>query len=178
MNCNEASELLAAAVLGDLDRDTQRAVHIHLAGCDRCLEEEDELFESMHLLRAHGEVEPGEGFHHTVMARAAGSATEIITPMPLPRRRVGLLTQTLLTAAATALIVMGLQTALESWRQGPAPSPAAAAVNWTTLVGQGDRPASSLLQGTLFDRQRNIPDDLRQLRQQWRRGEAQRSLGL
>ncbi len=29
MNCNEASELLAAAVLGDLTRDEQRAVHAH-----------------------------------------------------------------------------------------------------------------------------------------------------
>lgn len=178
MNCNEASELLAAAVLGDLDRDTQRAVHAHLAGCDGCLVDEGELFESMRLLRAHGDVEPGEGFHDSVMARAGGAATEPGVPLPLPHRRVGLLTQTLLTAAATALIVVGLQTTLEAWRQGPALSPAGTAVHGTALARRGERPSPSLLNGTLFDRQRNVPEDLRRFKQTRRRGDSQRPLDL
>jgi anti-sigma factor RsiW len=178
MNCREASELLAAAVLGDLDRERQRAVHTHLAGCDRCLVEEDDLFESMRLLRAHGDVEPGAGFHRRVMARAAAAAAENVRPLLPPQRRVGLLTQTLLTAAATALIVVGLQTALASWRQGPALSRAGAALSGTTPADQGAWTTSSLLRGTLFDRRRNIPNDLRQRRLQWRRGATPRPLDL
>jgi len=178
MNCNESSVLLAAAVLGDLDRDEQRAVHAHLAGCDRCLEEEGELFESMRLLRAHGDTEPGAAFHAKVMARMAQATAVPVTPLPLPHRRVGLLTQVLLTAAATALIVVGLQTTLDAWRQGPVPSPAGTAVQGTALASQGARPAPSLLDGTLFDRRRNLPQDLRRFKQTRRQGDFQRPLDL
>jgi len=178
MNCNEASELLAAAVLGDLRRDEQRAVHAHLAGCDSCLEEESELFESLRLLRTHADVEPGAGFHTAVMARVAESSREVTAAPVIPIRRVDLLTRTLLTAAATALLVVGLQSALEFWRQGPAPAPAGSAVYGAALTGHEDRPAPSLLDGTLFDRRRNIPEDLRQFKQTRRRGDAQRPLDL
>ncbi len=177
MNCNEASELLAAAVLGDLHRDEQRAVHAHLAGCDRCLEEESELFESLRLLRTHADVEPGAGFHTTVMARAAESSRKVAAAPVIPIRRVGLLTRTLLTAAATALLVVGLQTALEFWRPGPAHAPAGSAVYGAALTGE-ERPAPSLLDGTLFDRRRNIPEDLRRFKQTRRRGDTQRPLDL
>ena len=162
MNCKEASERLAAAVLGDLDRDEQRAVHAHLAGCDRCLEEEHELFRSMHLLRAHAGEEPEVDIHDAVLARVAET-----TP---PRRRVGLLTQTLLTAAASALVVVGLQTALQAWNASP-----------VLPVSPASRPGgatTTLLQGTLFDRQRHVPDELRSLREQLRRGDARLPIEL
>jgi anti-sigma factor RsiW len=178
MNCNEASELLAAAVLGDLTRDEQRAVHAHLADCERCLEEEGDLFESLRLLRAHADVEPGPGFHAEVLARAAESATEGSPAPVIPIRRVGLLTQTLLTAAATALIVVGLQTALESWRTSPSASPAGFAFSEASLAGQELRTAPSLLDGTLFDRRRNDSEDLRRFQQSRRRGNDPRPLDL
>jgi len=175
MNCNESGDLLAAAILGDLDRDEQRAVHAHLAGCDRCLEEEGELFESMHLLRAHGDAEPGEEFHAKVMARMAEATAVTVTPLTPPQPRVGSLTQILLSAAATALIVVGLQTTLEAWRQEPAPG---ATVQGTALASQESRPAPSLLDGTLFDRRRNLPEDLRRFKQTRRQGDFQRPLDL
>jgi anti-sigma factor RsiW len=137
MNCNEASELLAAAVLGDLDRDEQRAVHTHLADCERCLEEEQELFQTMHLLRARPDQEPGPDLHRAVMARAGGR---------------GRMTRTLLTAAATVLVVLSLQTVIQNWPAGPA-APVAATVR-----------SPHLLEGTLFDRQRNLPEEVKQFR--------------
>ena len=137
MKCTEASELLAAAVLGDLGRDEQRAVHTHLAGCERCLEEEQELFQTMHLLRARPGEEPGPDLHRSVMARAG---------------RSGRMTRTLLTAAATVLVVLGLQAVIGSLPSNPAP-PAQATVR-----------SPHLLEGTLFDRQRNQPEEVKQFR--------------
>lgn len=177
MNCNKVSELLAAAVLGDLNRHEKREVHAHLAVCDRCLDQEAEFHETMHLLRAHGEVEPGEDFHNSVMTRVENTVGSPFTAPPSPAK-VGLLTRTLLTAAATALVVVGLQTALESWRPGPAPSPAGTAVYGASLVSQEIRPTPVLLDGTLFDRQRNVPKDLRQYKNQRSSGSTQRPLDL
>ncbi len=154
MNCNEASEFLAAAVLGDLDRDGQRAVHTHLAGCDRCLDEERELFQTMHLLQACGDAEPGPHLHQQVMTRA---------------RQTGWLSRTLLTAAATALLVLGLQTMFEPARPGPVSlSPA-------SLTAP---PSPALLEGTLFDRQRNLPEDVKRFKQQRHGGDTLQPLYL
>jgi anti-sigma factor RsiW len=178
MNCNTVSELLAAAVLGDLNRHEKREVHAHLAVCDRCLDQEAEFHETMHLLRAHGEVEPGEDFHTSVMTRVENTVGKPFTAPP-PRARVGLLTRTLLTAAATALVVVGLQTALESWQQGSAPSPAGAPViTGVTLAGQTDQALPSLLDGTLFDRQRNNPKAVRDMKPFRRRSDTSRPLDL
>jgi len=142
MNCNEASELLAAAVLGDLDRDGQRAVHAHLAGCERCLDEERELFQTMHLLRAGAETEPGPELHQAVMTRAG---------------RRGRTTWTLFTAAATVLLVVGLQTVVQTWTsRSVAPDTPTAG----TIIARSPH----LLEGTLFDRQRNLPDEVKRYR--------------
>lgn len=157
MNCKEASGMLAAAVLGDLEEGRRRALHAHLAACDQCLVEESELLQTMHLLQDHADEEREVGVHEVVMNRVAGA----------DQRPVGRVTRTLLTAAATALIVVGLQTILEpSYRGRPAHAPVT--LRHTATDGSA---GNTLLRGTLFDRRRNEPDEIRRIREH-RQGSA------
>jgi anti-sigma factor RsiW len=150
MDCSEVRARLPAAVLFEIGAGELRRLHRHLARCDACLAEEVELQRTLALARAHGAEVTTDGFTDRVLATVAAdeSRGRALRFRPSRTATVDRLAGTLLTAAATLLLVLGLQTLTSEWSGTPSPPLPATALSGPEETDGTDR---RLLRGTMFD---------------------------
>lgn len=125
MQCYDITENLSAFIDGMLDSSVASQVEKHLASCDRCRAEYDELLAAVELVRGLPEVAPPPGFREDLRQRllagvSTGDGDSI--PKPTTRRFFGGRWVGMVAAAAVFFLTVGV-TALWYDKQGGIPFP-------------------------------------------------------
>jgi anti-sigma factor RsiW len=115
MNCKQAKLLLVARADGTLDAGQERAVDVHVAGCDSCARELALLRRETALLR--GDPTP---------PAPAGLAARVMAEVEAGPARAGRMHRGALAALVAVGLLIGVYIGSVIWRPGPGPAQLAA----------------------------------------------------
>ena len=153
MNCKQACEQLSEYIDGELDEQSRRAIEGHLAGCEACRDELEDLRKTIAAVKSLPTVPAPEELSSRILAGIPERAK--VRPLRLRMFRA-------LAAAAVVVLAFGI---VRQVRQIPmrddapppaAPAPADLAVRDAEKAGKAEAPERSLAEATKPD-QKPIP---------------------